>query len=183
MINPAGRSIFVAAFVAVAIISGCSPKSDAPGDPVSSPDPVVSPSASISAPVASQKDATALDGQWRFKELAGQKITLPSDTKLLHIQFRADAKNVSGFAGCNTFSGSYETDGAALKLGPLISTRMACGPDRDKIESTIHAALGKVVRFTIQESDLSLIDADGGILITAEAIEQLDAVAEDPANI
>ena len=34
--------------------------------------------------------------------------------------------NVSGSTGCNSISGSYALDGAALTFGPLATTRMAC---------------------------------------------------------
>jgi putative lipoprotein len=36
------------------------------------------------------------------------------------------AGSVSGSTGCNSFSGSYTVDGAALTFGPLATTRKAC---------------------------------------------------------
>jgi hypothetical protein len=36
--------------------------------------------------------------------------------------------DVSGTGGCNTFSGTYTTDGDTISFGPLASTMMACEP-------------------------------------------------------
>ncbi len=33
---------------------------------------------------------------------------------------------ISGFAGCNDYSGPYKLDGSNLTVGPLVSTKKAC---------------------------------------------------------
>ena len=42
-----------------------------------------------------------------------------------YIQFQTDGK-VIGFGGCNRFSGTYKQNGAAVEIGPLAATKMAC---------------------------------------------------------
>ena len=44
-----------------------------------------------------------------------------------YIQFKES--DVAGQGGCNRFGGRYTFDGNALKIGPLISTRMSCEPE------------------------------------------------------
>jgi heat shock protein HslJ len=48
---------------------------------------------------------------------------------------------VQGDTGCNTFTGSYELDGATLTLGPLTTTRMACEVRRARRRSTVLSVL------------------------------------------
>ena len=42
-----------------------------------------------------------------------------------HLILRPDHR-VTGFAGCNTFTGSWQDEDGRISLGPLVSTRMAC---------------------------------------------------------
>jgi heat shock protein HslJ len=68
---------------------------------------------------------------------------------------------VQGDTGCNTFSGSYELDGATLTLGPLTTTRMACGGPKGAQEEQVLSVL---------EAGSLEIAIDGAILrLTADA--------------
>jgi heat shock protein HslJ len=73
------------------------------------------------------------------------------------IEFTADGR-VSGFAGCNTFSGSYATDGSTLTWGPLATTRMACQRPGSAVESDYLAALSGVDAWAIEPDGRLLLD-------------------------
>ena len=74
---------------------------------------------------------------------------------------------VSGSSGCNNYSASYETDGATLTLGPTISTLMACADEEiNQRESEFLAALAMAARYEIQRDTLTLLDADGNLVMT-----------------
>jgi heat shock protein HslJ len=64
------------------------------------------------------------------------------------IEFGDDGR-VSGFAGCNTFSGTFTTDGSTLTLGPLATTRMACEGQPSALETTYLEALSGVRSWSI----------------------------------
>ena len=64
------------------------------------------------------------------------------------IEFAADG-TVSGFAGCNTFSGTFKTDGGALMLGPLATTNIGCQRPASEVESMYLTALAGVSKWTI----------------------------------
>ena len=64
------------------------------------------------------------------------------------IEFGADG-SVVGFAGCNTFAGSYTTNGSALTLGPLDTTKIGCVRPASAIESDYLAALSAVTSWEI----------------------------------
>ena len=57
----------------------------------------------------------------------------------LTLAARSGQRLASGFAGCNRFSGSYTLHSGELSLGPLATTRKACGKDAEQLE---HAYLG-----------------------------------------
>jgi heat shock protein HslJ len=71
------------------------------------------------------------------------------------IEFSADGR-VSGFAGCNTFSGTFALDGETITLGPLATTEMACEPPASAVEAGYLAALSGVATWAI-EPDGSLV--------------------------
>ena len=56
------------------------------------------------------------------------------------LEFGADG-TVSGFAGCNTFTGSYTLSGYALTLGPLATTRIGCQRPASAVEAEYLTAL------------------------------------------
>lgn len=58
---------------------------------------------------------------WTFVSIGGVDVAADRPTSL---QFGTD--RVSGSAGCNRFSGNYQSDGDTLTAGPLAATRMAC---------------------------------------------------------
>jgi putative lipoprotein len=82
------------------------------------------------------------------------------------IEFTADG-GVSGFAGCNTFSGSYTTDGSTLTWGPLATTKMACQRPGSAVESDYLAALSGVDAWAIEPDGRLLLDGPVPLRYTA----------------
>ncbi len=72
---------------------------------------------------------------------------------------------VTGSGGCNRFSGPYALDGAALSIGRLASTRMACLEPEGvgEQEAAFLAALERTTTWSIREDRLQLRDADGAL--------------------
>jgi heat shock protein HslJ len=58
---------------------------------------------------------------WVAQTIAGQAVINPGRVTLSFGEGR-----VSGRGGCNLYSGPVEYAGGAIKVGPLISTKMAC---------------------------------------------------------
>jgi heat shock protein HslJ len=76
-----------------------------------------------------------------------------------HLTFDADG-NASGSTGCNSMSGTYATDGAAVTFGPLATTRMACEANLMNQETAVLQALAGVSGWEI--------DGDGLLHLTGE---------------
>lgn len=73
--------------------------------------------------------ASALDGRpWLLAQLAGQWVVMADQRRTPQVAFDGPAQRVSGYDGCNRFSGTLRQSGERLKIGPLASTRMACPP-------------------------------------------------------
>jgi heat shock protein HslJ len=80
-----------------------------------------------------QKGQTGLEGiKWRLVELMGQPVKrAEAESRAPFIQFDFNEKRVSGFGGCNNFSGGFElAEGLRIRFQPLMSTLMAC-PDME----------------------------------------------------
>jgi len=75
---------------------------------------------------------------------------------------------VSGNGGCNTYSASFTTTGKnGLKLGPAISTMMACEPSSVMTtEQQYFAALAKVANYQRDGNRLTLKDSTGATQVT-----------------
>jgi heat shock protein HslJ len=80
-----------------------------------------------------------------------------------------DDGQVTGFAGCNQYFASYETDGTALSLGPIGSTEKSCEDERMQREGDFLGALGAVAGYTIKMDTLTLSDAAGDSLLVFRA--------------
>jgi heat shock protein HslJ len=63
---------------------------------------------------------------------------------------------VSGFAGCNTFFGTYTQLGASLNFSSLASTRKACEKTIMQSEAKFLSSLEKNRRFLISQDGMRL---------------------------
>lgn len=71
---------------------------------------------------------------------------------------------LNGFAGCNSYFGSFETDGNSLTIGALVSTKMACEEGIMDQEAQYLSALAAADSYSIEGSQLE-ISYDGGVQV------------------
>ena len=82
----------------------------------------------------------SLTGRYILLSLNGEKVKVGhSVNPVPYLDLDLSGKAVSGFAGCNRFSGSLETASDSLSVGILAATKMAC-PEGD-LEAAILTAL------------------------------------------
>jgi heat shock protein HslJ len=77
---------------------------------------------------------------------------------------RFEAGRVSGFSGCNRFTGGYTLDGDSVVVGPLAGTMMACSDPQMAIEKTFLSGLTGALRKAISGDRLTLTSASGDVL-------------------
>ncbi|WAI01921.1 META domain-containing protein [Methanogenium organophilum] len=70
---------------------------------------------------------------------------------------------ISGTAGCNSYSGAYVVTGSAISIGPLAMTEMYCMDPEGVMaqESAYLAAVQAAASFRVGPGDLTITDADG----------------------
>ena len=122
--------------------------------------------AALSACASVSLDQPIESRTWRLASIDAQPV-IPSDDprQAAQIVFDGGAQRVSGSGGCNRISGSYQRNGAQLKIGPMVSTRMAClDASRGQLETRFLAALQATASYSLAGSELILIDARGQTL-------------------
>jgi putative lipoprotein len=119
--------------------------------------------------------AFALEGvRWGLVTLAGEKVAAGAGGNPVDIQFAGGDMRVSGFSGCNNYSGGYSREGvsqhgSALKIGPTASTMKAC-PDGMELEQNYQQMLNNVNAFRLQDDRLVLMSGPEE-LATFKALE------------
>jgi len=115
----------------------------------------------------SSAETPLLDTHWKLVALNGAAIEIhPEQRRDVHLKFGPEEGRVSGFAGCNTINGSYETDAGNLNFGLLATTMMAC-PQLDQ-ETEFLKALEGIKHFSILGESLALSD-DGSVVARFKA--------------
>jgi heat shock protein HslJ len=75
----------------------------------------------------------------------------------------AEDRQLTGSAGCNTYSATYRLDGSSIQIGPAATTRMMCAEPAGVMEqeAAYTAALQSAASFTIQLDRLTLSGSNG----------------------
>lgn len=109
------------------------------------------------------RTAAALTGlRWKLTELMGQTIAATEPDMTPYLQFGTDGR-VSGFAGCNQFTGAYETEGLRLSFKPMATTEKACL--NASIEQRFLTTLQGTDNYSLNESGLALYKARTAALL------------------
>jgi putative lipoprotein len=130
------RALIIAAIVLVAV--GCSYKGP--------------------AKTAPDTGTTLTNTHWKLVLVDAVAVITPADAREVHLILRPDYR-VTGFGGCNTFSGTWEMKEDQLIVGPLMSTMMAC-PEMET-EQALLAALDGAVATEISGEKLTITGSDG----------------------
>ena len=114
--------------------------------------------------MAAPADAASLVGtRWR-----GLIDPATDDRYAPWLEFVSEGR-VSGYTGCNLLHGAWKSEGGAVHVGPLVTTKRACaGPEGD-IERRVIAALNERSRVSREGNKLVFTTADGERLEFAEA--------------
>lgn len=109
-------------------------------------------------------DASFDNTRWKLIKLADFG-TLPRLEKDVFVRFNKEKSQLNGHAWCNIINGSYSLSANALKIGPVASTKMMCGPTQMQIESEFTKALTAIDNVLIIGDRLQL---KKGITVLAE---------------
>jgi len=106
---------------------------------------------------------------WLLESLAGEPAPLGAGGKPAQLQLDQANQTVSGFSGCNRYSGGFNsegnsTHGTPLKFGPMAVTRRYCA-DGDELERAYLKTLGTVDAYKMEGDRLSLL-SDSEVVAT-----------------
>lgn len=104
---------------------------------------------------------------WGLVRMGSQPVRPSPDQHEVHLRFVPGTGEVRGFAGCNSFSGSFRAEGHRLTFGGLSSTRMTCPYQAQETE--FFERLSRVTRHVIMGDHLELYDKDSRVLLRFEA--------------
>lgn len=110
----------------------------------------------------------SLDGtNWQltsYQDANGEMATKKPGT-VVTAQFQAE--QVSGIAGCNNYSASYQVDGKRLTFGPAAATRKMCAEPAGIMdqENAYLAALNQVQTFKLSGKTLEMQAAGGETIL------------------
>lgn len=95
---------------------------------------------------------------WKLVSLNETAVVMEAEQEReAFLQLREDTGSVRGFAGCNTFTGSYTVNGNDLEFGPIAATRKACAAGMET-ESNFLRVLEGTAYFSIHEETLTLLN-------------------------
>jgi heat shock protein HslJ len=124
-----------------------------------------SPNADPPAPPVSRE----VHGSWVIEQARTEPIL---DKRRARLVLGRDGR-LTGHTSCNSMNGSFSLQGDAIRVGPIATTRMACGPllleQEDRILTALEIAATARVR---PDGLLELRDADGrGVLRATRAAQ------------
>jgi len=110
--------------------------------------------------------SSVTDQEWNLVQVKdGAETLLPTPPVMATATFSEDG-TVSGNAGCNQYSGSYEQAGSSLSVAQLVMTRKLCiAEEAMKVESAFSGAFVLVNSWDVNDGDLVLKDHNGNTVI------------------
>ncbi|PHR91603.1 MAG: hypothetical protein COA69_10420 [Robiginitomaculum sp.] len=112
-------------------------------------------------PILTACQAASQTNPQTVMSLAGSEWGSAVENQYIHFGSR---EKLDGNGGCNRFSGSFAQDGTALKIGPLMSTKMACANLRD--EQEFFQILENAKRIEVSHLTLVLKNQADEVLLT-----------------
>jgi copper homeostasis protein (lipoprotein) len=111
-----------------------------------------------------------LDTYWKLTRLGDQPVVLAENQPEPHLVLRSNDNRVSGFGGCNSFSGTYTVEGQSITFGNIATTAMAC-PHSEDVEMALMSALAEASNFRLMPHHLEMFDDEGQMVARFEARE------------
>ncbi len=119
------------------------------------------PSNQLSELVGASNERPLLGTVWLLFELNEKEIGLPQNQKPVFVVYETSENTVRGFAGCNSFTGTFTHDRPTISA-TLASTRMYCDSMME-IEMEFMKVLSTPTKYHMEENHLFL-KMDGKIV-------------------
>lgn len=104
-------------------------------------------------------------GPWAVDDLNGGGVLKGARLEVTFDPGDQDTSMVSGFSGCNRFTGRWWQQGAQVKFGPLAGTKMACAPALMQLEGKFLATLEAVSQVSFGPEGVAVLRSSDGQVI------------------
>jgi heat shock protein HslJ len=123
----------------------------------------------VREPVDAKPTEGITEKYWKLVELRGQPVAKLEQEP--HLILKDQDGRVTGFAGCNSFTGTYTLDAAKARIsfGPLAMTRKFCAADMD-VERAFSEVLEQTENYSLSGDNLTLNRARMAPLARFEAV-------------
>jgi putative lipoprotein len=105
---------------------------------------------------------------WRLTQLARAKV-IAGPQREPHLILHASSGRVSGYAGCNKLSGSYEVEGDRVAFARIAGALSGCAAGMET-EKEFLGALRQASVVRVDGQALELLDASGNVVARFEAV-------------
>ncbi len=112
--------------------------------------------------------ASLTNTYWKLIELEGQAVKTAAGQREMKLTLREGSK-ITGFAGCNSFFGSYTFDESKITFGQLAASRKFCAETMD-MENLFLKVLSEVAGYKIIGQTLQLLDDEGKSPASLQAV-------------
>ena len=116
----------------------------------------------------STAQASLTNTYWKLIELKGQAVKTEAGQREIKLTLRGENK-VTGFAGCNSFFGSYTFDESKITISQLAASRKFCTETMD-METLFLKTLTEVAGYKIIGQTLHLSDDEGRLQARLQAV-------------
>lgn len=113
-----------------------------------------------------------LDGAWNLKTLNGEEASVSFEKKVPSVKFNIAASSVSGYGGCNTYTGSFKFEKGEFSAPNLASTMMMCVYQNK--ESEYLKTIGKPSKLSFSEIGTLVFTQDGKDVLVFEKSFDID---------
>ena len=129
----------------------------------------------VGAPTLAQSPAPVqvLDVEWTLSQLAGEAVP---DEPAITATFATDG-SLTGSGGCNDYSATWNSDGEALTVTPVLATFKACSEEVDARESSYFALIQDAASWSLDGSAVTVTTNSGETLVFGDEAEAPDALA------
>ncbi len=104
--------------------------------------------------------------KWRLTHLEGQPVLTETEVTL-----NLDSGTLGGNDGCNSYGGSYTSEGGSIKVGKdIISTMMYCNEQIQTQTNAFYQALLEASAFKLTSGKLIFLDSSGTVLAEFESL-------------
>jgi heat shock protein HslJ len=109
--------------------------------------------ASLLSACATPASGSLSGTSWILQSINGSQVGAPVNGQSISLNFTS-ASEMSGFGGCNSYSGSYQSNSASLTFSNIVSTLMACVDNNlSRVETEFFNALSAASAYTLTQCE------------------------------